>query len=105
MTDYVADIVADTDDGVFKITWTCGNTVPGGSHYHVSIELIKERAKGVRQKLQELVDAGRAKKYAEYDKYVGAVATEGFKLYEALFFGDEPQDKRVASRAREWLEL
>ena len=57
MSDFVVDFFHDSQGGLFKVTWSYGNTILGGRHYHMSFNRIKERSGTVRQALQDLVDA------------------------------------------------
>jgi len=104
MTDILVDIFYDSDDGLLKVTWSHGKRTPGGGAYHVQYSRVEERSKAVRQALQDLVDAGRDKKYDQYDDLVRKLAAAGSRLYEALFFGYSQQDRNIATRARNWLE-
>ncbi len=104
MTDILVNIVNNDDDGLLKVSWSKGKHTPGGGPYQIRYSRIEERSKAVRGALQDLVDAGRGKKYDEYDDFVHKLAESGFRLYEALFFGDSQQDRNIATRARNWLE-
>jgi hypothetical protein len=102
MPDIVVDIFYDQDRGLLKVTWTQGDR--SQPHYFVSQNRIEERSIGVRKALQDVVDAGREKRYKDYDDLVRKTAEEGFRLYNALFFGEGPEDKRNAKRALTWVE-
>jgi hypothetical protein len=104
MADIIVDIFYDSDDGLLKVTWSRGISVLGGGPYHISYLRVEERSTAVRDALQELVHAGRDKKYDQYEDLVRETAKAGFKLYEALFFGASERDRNIATRARNWLE-
>src|SRR5262249_23538509 len=104
MTDIVVNIIHVSDEGLLKVAWFQGKQTPGGGAYHVGYSRIVERSKAVRDALQDLVDAGAAKRYTEYNDLVRKLAAAGFRLYEALFFGVTELDRTTAKRARDWLE-
>jgi hypothetical protein len=102
MADIIVDIFNDEDSGTLKVTWSQGKrTQP---NYDVSFSRIAERSKTVRQALQDLVDAGRDRRYNQYDDLIRNIASAGFRLYEALFFGDGAENRDKATRTRNWLE-
>jgi hypothetical protein len=103
MKDIVVDLAYVSDEGLFKVLWNYGKRIPGGRHYYIRSSRIEGRSKDVRDALQDLVDAGREERVEDYNELVREVAAAGYKLYEALFFGDEEQDRRTAEKARKWL--
>jgi CHAT domain len=100
MADITVRFFNNLDEGLFKVTWSMGSKEV---FYHTSISRIEACSKKIRSALQELVDAGRDKEYAKYDHLVRKLAQEGYKLFEALLFGDQATDKTEAARARHWI--
>jgi CHAT domain len=111
MKQVIAEFTNYSDRGLWKVFWSYGNTVPGGRPYQIEDVGITQRSVAVRLALQEVVEEGRKRKLAQpnntpsqYDELVRQTAKAGFQLYEALFFGDSTQDKKIAAQVRDWLE-
>src|SRR5712691_3596645 len=99
MADITVDIQQDFQSGTLKVKWRSGIYARG--HYSVRQKLIQEESDDVRVALQELVDAGREGRAADYPALTHKVAEKGYALYEDLFSGVTQEDRDSAKRVQE----
>lgn len=102
MADITVRFFNDEGNGTLKVTWSKG--AKDQEPFSISTSLITQRADSVRDALQDLVEAGRTGQHDQYDDMVRTLAQAGHELYEALFFGEDDEDRRKANHARSWVE-
>src|SRR5258707_15312541 len=102
MTDQIYAAVTHGEQDTLRLEWSRG-PLPQPS-YCIRRKPLMDAATDVRDALQELVEAGRQNRTAEYPSLLFNVAVMGHELYQRLFFGKDPKDKPFAARARKWIE-
>jgi hypothetical protein len=101
MAEIIAELFDDRDNGALRIKWYRGSDTHRA--YCVRRETVEKAAQRVRGALQDLVDAGREKKYDDYPDLVRRIAEQGHHFYNILFSGINEDDRRHAERAKEWV--
>jgi hypothetical protein len=101
MAEIMIEIAYNRQEEVLEVRWFKG-TQPH-PRYNVRYKLIMQYAAAVREALQELVDAGRAKKSHDYGRLTRKLAEQGHELYKALFFGPTLADRNQATKVQNWI--